>query len=245
VATHALATVLSVAATGCLPYPLQSPRVEPGATLGLVTGLRVFARDTTLADGTRLGPVPFPELVLSPSLGFAHADGTGPAFRVGGTIGFGPWEGDAYFQLPRIGPLVAGAGALEPLVRTTDGGRIHGASPYAMIGWQVQNETMLYGSLSGLSIHHPTSPRPAAPDTAVSVRVIMIGLQHTRVRAAGEGSTSWRAFLALFHGNKDVESGPTFFEPSPLRSLFVAGVSFDATRLFGQPGVPRRRRPPL
>jgi hypothetical protein len=243
-ATPLVAAGLTFAATGCLPYPLQSPRVEPGVTLGGGMGIRPFAPDSAWPNGSR-GTFFLPEVTFSPSVGFARADGTGPAFRAGGTFGLpGPFEGDVYGQLPPVGPFIAGVGALFVPLPTAENGRLSAASPYAMIGWQPQDETMFYGSIATLSIHRPTSP-----ESTVTVRVIVIGFQHRQARDPGKGSMSRRAFVALFRGNRRVESVNNILDggSTQVHSLFVAGFSFDVARpwsWFSGPSRPRVPWPP-
>jgi hypothetical protein len=236
-----VAAGLAFAATGCLPYPLQSPRVEPGVSLGEGVGFRVMARDTVGNPGSRPGAFLLPEFTISPSVGFGHTDGSGPAFRVGGVIGIpGPVDGDVYLQLPRVGHLITGVGALSAPLSTSDSIRFSSASPYATIGWERQDGTMLYGSFGVLPIHRETRP-----ESTVTTRVIVIGFQRRRSGAEGQSASS-RAFLALFHGNRNVERVSVFSnEQTPLRSLLVAGFSFDVARPWswfsGPNRIPTRR----
>ncbi len=240
-ATRRMAAVLALAATACLPYPVGSPRVEPGVTFGGGMGLHGFLLDTTGRSGSRPRAALLPELTFSPSLGFARADGSGPAFRAGGTIGFpGPWEGDVYAQFPRVGPLITGVGALSTPLSTSDSTRFSSASPYAMIGWERQDGTMLYGSFGVLPIHRQTRP-----ESIVTTRVIVIGFQRRQVGNEGQ-SASRRAFLALFYGNRNVERVSVFGAPASLRTLFVVGLSFDVARpwsWFSEPNRLPARRP--
>jgi hypothetical protein len=204
-------------------------------------GLRGFLLDTTGRSGSRPGAALLPEFPLSPSVGFARADGTAPAFRAGGTIGIpGPWEGDVYAQLPRVGPLITGVGALTTPLPTSDSTRFSTASPYAMIGWEKNDETMLYGSVGILPIHRKTRP-----ESTVTAGVIVIGFQRRQVGHEGQ-SASRRAFLALFYGNQNLERVSAFGAPVSLRTLFVAGLSLDVARpwsWFSEPNRLPTRRP--
>jgi hypothetical protein len=238
-----VAAVIAVGVTGCLPYPIETPRVEPGVTLGIGAGGRVLVADSVKGTAPGGGLSVYPEFTFSSSVGFAHADGTGPAFRIGGTLGLpGPIEGDAFVQFPRVGPIIAGVGGLLPAFGSSQD-RLTGAIPYGTVGWEMSGGSMLYGSLAALSIHHLTSP-----ESTLTAEAIVVGYQHTEIRDSTKGSDSWRAFVAIFHGNRGFESNDGLVGPTgAFHSLVVAGVVVDIARpfsVFNRPRVPRRR-PPL
>src|SRR5438093_13491925 len=107
--SRVFAALAAVATTGCLPYPIHSPRVEQGLALGGVVGFRAFLLDTV--NGLTSQPRPsqprpslVPEVGLTASAGLARASGTGPAFRISGAFGFpNIMAADVYAQLPHLG----------------------------------------------------------------------------------------------------------------------------------------------
>jgi hypothetical protein len=246
-----VAAVGAIALTGCLPYPVQSPRVEPGISLSAVLGVRVLDSDPDSLTETqsRGGTSLFPEAAFGASVGVGRSDGKGGALRVGGVMGFpGPWGADAYAQLPRVGPIVGGAGALVAPELASNNRKLSVALPYVALGWQLSDESMLYGSMTIIHSHQTHSQyQPNAPDTTRSGQAIVIGFQNRRALELRDGSASRRIFLAVFRGDRDVGSTRGPFGGPQISSLAMIGASFDATwpwKWFNEPTSPRRRRRP-
>ena len=245
--------VFAFMAAGCMPYPIQSPRVEPGVTLGVVAGVRALVRDSSFNGDSPRKTLFWPEAALSPSIGFARDDGKGPALRATGTIGLpGPWGADVYAQLPPVGSLIGGAGTLLNSIATANEWRLSKLSPYAMLGWQWANGTTLYASAAMLSAHGPVLQPDSTSSSGftrvtghVTSQVMSIALQQRFAEPFGMGSTTRRVFVAVYRGNRGIESIGGFDGGSvPLRSTVVAGYSFDGTRpwsWFSQSDSPRRR----
>jgi hypothetical protein len=234
--------VVAASLSGCLPYPVHSPRVDPGLSVGGVVGMRAVRRGDAGASRSAMSPSVEPEVALAVSAGVGRSDGTSPALRIGGTFGFpGPMEGDAYAQLPRVGPIIGGAGVLFGVTGSSTDRRYASALPYGSLGWQLDTASMLYGSVTFIQSHRKT-----APDSTISAQAIVLGYERRRSLPYGRGSGSTRVFVAAFRANHDLESTPVLFGsgPTPMQSLFVVGVSFDAVlpwnnRPIGPPG----RRP--
>jgi hypothetical protein len=227
---------LGLVVASCLPFPAQGPRVEQGLSVGGGLALRDIERLAPDEKGPPTDRWILPEATATASAGFAREDGTGPAARIGATIGFpGPWSGDAYVKLPNAGPLVGGIGALFGSLGSSSSPtwRASSAFPYGTLGWQRGDGKTIYGSVTLLSSH-----RRDAPDSSVRGEAIVVGLQDRRALEFGNGSLTRRAFIALFHGNRRMESAPAFDGSVPQRSVVVIGISADIAkpwRRFNQP----------
>jgi hypothetical protein len=232
---------LSFLTTGCLPYPTQSPRVEQGFGFGGSVALRPIVDDSPAVRS----PSVVPEVGLALSTGFARTDGKGPAFRLTSMFGVPDILGaDIYGQLPRVGPLIGGVGAMiGPPHRSDQSTPNWVASPYAMLGWERADGRMFYGSVAAYSSHRATRPESTATGHAIVIGVQNRGLDRRYQR----WPAMQRFFFALYVNNHKTESITPLFSDGglvELRSICIVGMSVDVSRpwdSFEEPSRPRRR----
>jgi hypothetical protein len=216
-------TLTLLCAIGCLPVPMQSPRVEPGRSEGFTVFARAILdeRDSLTASGriTNTGPTQvYPDVGAFASWGFARADGRGPAGRVTGFVSAATgMTGDVYLQAPRVGGFSGGVGAM--LVRHSP---IAG-SPYLAAGWRTP-------SGKELSIAHAIVRSKFEERSVNRATVTTLAWAYPFAPVDSTGRARRVRFLAaLFRDNRHAGRGST--SEGGLRSIATFGVVTEIPRV--------------
>jgi hypothetical protein len=148
---RALASIGSLALTGCFPLVSHPTRVEEGLSLGVSLGVQAMADSSHAGRDHGL----LPSYTMVGAVGFRDPYEDRPALRLAGGIGFSGYLGNAYLEFPRafLASLDAGIGF------TAQKGYFDMQIPYLQVGGALGGDRNWFLTQGFAFVHRPHSRR--------------------------------------------------------------------------------------